>query len=299
MERKRNIAVEWYSLLQNVICDVFEKIEQENDSDAKFKKKIWQRQPSDANIANDTPNIAINDITGNPKNGGKMAVMHNGKIFEKVGVNFSEVCGELPAQFAKEIYGTNDGKNNAFWASGVSVVAHMKSPFIPAIHMNTRMINTSKLWFGGGMDLTPTFENKEDTKLFHNNLKNICDKFDKNYYQKFKKNCDEYFYLAHRNEARGIGGIFYDQLNTNNWDDDFQFNKAVGITFYETFVKIIKNNLQKYTSWTTEEKNAQLIKRGRYVEFNLLYDRGTRFGLMTGGNIEAILMSLPPEAKWT
>ena len=172
----------------------------------------------------------------------------------------------------------------------------MNSPYIPAAHFNTRMIVTTRQWFGGGGDLTPTFPNDEDTKIFHEHFKDACDKFDKNYYAKFKKNCDEYFYLPHRNESRGVGGIFYDYLNSADWQKDFEFTKEVGVQFSKAFISIIKKNVMK--KWTDQEKSAQLDKRGRYVEFNLLYDRGTKFGLMTNGNTEAILMSLPPTATW-
>ena len=270
---QKKLASSWFRELRDEICNKFEKIEKYNDSSATFTRKKWDRDGG---------------------GGGEMSIMR-GPIFEKVGVNISTVYGEFSEKFAKEMPGCKDG-NNKFWASGISLVAHMNSPHIPAAHFNTRMIVTTKQWFGGGGDLTPTFVNDEDTKIFHDHLKNACDKFDKNYYTKFKKNCDEYFYLPHRDESRGVGGIFYDYLNSGDWQKDFEFTKEVGIQFDKAFLNIIEKNIMK--KWTKEEKSAQLDKRGRYVEFNLLYDRGTKFGLMTNGNTEAILMSLPPTAAW-
>lgn len=272
-DNQKKLASSWFRELRDEICNKFEKIEKDNDSSATFTRKKWDRDGG---------------------GGGEMSIMR-GSIFEKVGVNISTVYGEFSEKFAKEMPGCKDG-NNKFWASGISLVAHMNSPHIPAAHFNTRMIVTTKQWFGGGGDLTPTFVNDEDTKIFHDHLKNACDKFDKNYYTKFKKNCDEYFYLPHRDESRGVGGIFYDYLNSGDWQKDFEFTKEVGIQFDKAFLNIIEKNIMK--KWTKEEKSAQLDKRGRYVEFNLLYDRGTKFGLMTNGNTEAILMSLPPTAAW-
>jgi len=272
-ENQKKLASSWFRELRDQICNRFETIEKDNGSLATFARKKWDRDGG---------------------GGGEMSIMR-GSIFEKVGVNISTVYGEFSEKFAKEMPGCEDG-NNKFWASGISLVAHMNSPHIPAVHFNTRMIVTTKQWFGGGGDLTPTFVNDEDTKIFHGHLKNACDKFDKNYYTKFKKNCDEYFYLPHRDEFRGVGGIFYDYLNSGNWQKDFEFTREVGVQFEEAFLNIIEKNIMK--KWTKKEKSAQLDKRGRYVEFNLLYDRGTKFGLMTNGNTEAILMSLPPTATW-
>lgn len=272
-DNQKKLASSWFRELRDEICNKFEKIEKYNDSSATFTRKKWDRDGG---------------------GGGEMSIMR-GSIFEKVGVNISTVYGEFSEKFAKEMPGCKDG-NNKFWASRISLVAHMNSPHIPAAHYDTRMIVTTKQWFGGGGDLTPTFVNDEDTKIFHDHLKNACDKFDKNYYTKFKKNCDEYFYLPHRDESRGVGGIFYDYLNSGDWQKDFEFTKEVGIQFDKAFLNIIEKNIMK--KWTKEEKSAQLDKRGRYVEFNLLYDRGTKFGLMTNGNTEAILMSLPPTAAW-
>jgi len=223
--------------------------------------------------------------------------MH-GEVFEKVGVNISTVYGKFSKEFRKEIPGAN--RNPNFWASGISLVAHTQSPLIPAVHMNTRHIITSKSWFGGGTDITPVFPKsmgaKIDAKDFHAALKETCDKYNTKYYPKFKKWCDEYFFLKHRNESRGLGGIFFDYLNTEQWEKDFNFMQDIGRTFCDIYPKIVQRNMRK--KWSKKEKQQQLIKRGRYVEFNLIYDRGTRFGLMTGGNPEAILMSLPPTACW-
>lgn len=272
IEQKKQLAKNWFEELRDKICHKFEILENEANSPAIFQKKTWQREGG---------------------GGGVMSVM-NGEVFEKVGVNISTVFGQFDPKFAKEIPGTD--QDPSFWASGISLVAHMKSPLVPAVHMNTRMIVTSKQWFGGGADLTPTFEFTEDTKDFHNTLKIACDKSDSSYYPKFKDACDKYFFLPHRNEARGIGGIFYDYHNSGNWDNDLEFTKNVGLAFLDIFPKIVRRHFQK--TWTDEQKEAQLLKRGRYAEFNLIYDRGTKFGLMTGGNTEAILMSLPPEVKW-
>lgn len=272
LEKNKQKAADWFEELRTGICTSFEEIEKSAGSNAKFERKAWDR----------------------PGGGGGVTALMRGEIFEKVGVNVSAVSGEFDKKFAKEIPGAEENPN--FWASGVSLVAHMKNPHIPAVHMNTRMVVTSRLWFGGGSDLTPTFPYEEDTNDFHNSLKSACDKFDPKYYIDFKKECERYFYLPHRNEQRGVGGIFFDYLNTGNWERDFAFVQEVGKAFLDTYPRIVKRNINK--TWTDEQKNHQLHKRGRYVEFNLLHDRGTKFGLMTGGNTEAILMSLPPEVKW-
>jgi coproporphyrinogen III oxidase len=273
MEDRKIRASNWFRLLRDSICDEFEKIEQENNSSASFTRTHWDRSDG---------------------GGGEISLM-TGLIFEKVGVNISIVHGRFTEQFSKEIPGAAEG-DGSFWASGISVVAHMRSPHVPAVHMNTRYIITSKEWFGGGTDLTPTIEYDEDTRHFHDTLKVTCDRYNPEYYPKYKAWCDEYFFLKHRKEPRGIGGIFYDYLDSNNWEADFLFTQGIGRAFIDAFVPIVRQKLAK--PWTEEEKNKQLVKRGRYVEFNLLYDRGTKFGLMTDGNVEAILMSLPPEVKW-
>ncbi len=264
---KQNLSSAWFEELRNLICSEFESID-----GSKFQRKCWERPGG---------------------GGGEISIMY-GNIFEKIGVNISTVYGEFPEQFRKEIPGTDKSPN--FWASGISLVAHMKSPHIPAVHMNTRFIVTNMEWFGGGADLTPIYHDENDAKDFHNAFKNTCNKFDSSYYPKFKKHCDEYFYLKHRKEPRGIGGIFYDNLNSGDWDKDFNFTKEVGKTFLNIYSDIVKRHKDK--PWTEEERAYQLMRRGRYVEFNLLYDRGTRFGLMTEGNVEAILMSLPPVVTW-
>ena len=290
-EDKKNQTIAWFKDLQQRICEAFEILETElvqvEDNNinlaGKFEIKPWDR--------NET-SVQNKDLYG----GGIMAIMR-GRVFEKVGVNFSNVFGEFSSEFAKQIPGAD--KNPAFWATGISLVAHMKSPLVPAVHMNTRHIITQKSWFGGGADLTPTFEDSDDTILFHKAFEDACNRFDAEFYPKFKKWCDEYFYLPHRNEPRGIGGIFYDYLDCldeENWQFNFDFTKAVGEAFLDVYPKIVRKHINK--KWTSEEKEKQLIKRGRYVEFNLLYDRGTVFGLKTGGNTEAILMSMPPEVKW-
>jgi coproporphyrinogen III oxidase len=222
-----------------------------------------------------------------------MGIMY-GDIFEKVGVNVSTVHGKFNNKFKKQIPGAD--KTGKFWASGISVVAHMNSPFIPSFHFNTRFIVTENSWFGGGMDMTPTFKNIKDKNILHKSLKKMCDQHNKRYYKKFSKECDEYFYLPHRKETRGDGGIFFDHINTNKFEEDFAFTKDTGKSFLDIAPQIIIENIEK--KWTENDKIKQKIKRGRYAEFNLLYDRGTRFGLETGGNIDAILMSMPPEAIW-
>ena len=267
----------WFEVLRDQICSSFEKLEQiyegpkQSMLPGKFRRKKWHREGG---------------------GGGEMSIME-GRLFEKVGVNISTVMGELSPEFSKQIPGAEN--NPKFWASGISLVAHMWSPHIPAVHMNTRHIATTRSWFGGGADLTPMIINTEDKELFHTAFRSACNKHDDTYYARFKEWCDDYFYLKHRNEPRGVGGIFYDQL-ANNFEADFNFTKEVGSTFANIYPTIVKRHMNK--AWTKKERQAQLVKRGRYVEFNLLYDRGTLFGLQTGGNVEAILMSLPPAVAW-
>ena len=271
-EIKQKLTRNWFKLLQDIICNDIEKIEKNK---VKFKSKIWHRNKF------------------KEEGGGESKVLKNGKIFEKVGVNFSEVYGKFSKKIKKNIPGAN--KNPNFWASGISVVMHMNNPHIPAIHFNTRFIYTSHGWFGGGMDVTPCIKDNKEKKLLHDELKKMCDRHNKNYYKKYKKWCDKYFYLPNRKETRGIGGIFFD-YKKDNWEKDFKFIRDLGVTFNVIFNSIINKKYKK--KWTTNDKELQYIKRGRYAEFNLLYDRGTKFGLQTGGNTEAILMSLPPMAKW-
>ena len=269
---KKKLARNWFKTLQEVICQEIEELEGKKNI---FKIKNWERGKN------------------SNEGGGQFRILENGKIFEKVGVNFSEVYGKFSKEFRKKIPGTNYDPN--FWASGISIVMHMKNPHIPAMHFNTRYVHTSFGWFGGGMDVTPCIEDKKLKNWFHQQLKLVCDRHNKKFYKKYKKNCDEYFYLPHREETRGIGGIFFD-YKKENWEKDFSFVRDVGLTFKRIFREIINKKNNK--KWNNKEKEIQYFKRGRYVEFNLLYDRGTRFGLQTGGNTNAILMSLPPIAKW-
>lgn len=257
--------------------DVIKRFTEIEISAATFTQTPWEKKPEDM-------------LQG----GGKMASMR-GTTFEKVGVNFSEVYGTFSEKFAKEIPGA-DKSNGQFWASGVSLVAHMANPFAPAVHMNVRRIETSKSWVGGGADLTPTFEFDEDTTTFHNALAKACEAHHIGAYPEYKKWCDDYFFLPHRNEMRGVGGIFFDNLNSGDEAKDFQLLKDTCYAFLDSFSIITERRMD--TKFTPEDKQKQQEKRGRYVEFNLLYDRGTRFGFQTGGNAEAILMSMPPEARW-
>ena len=271
-EIKKKLARNWFKILQDVICNEIETLE---SSPVKFISTSWNK-----NLLKE-------------EGGGEYRILKNGKIFEKVGVNFSEVYGNFSNEMKKNIPGAK--KNSNFWASGISVVMHMKNPHIPAMHFNTRYIYTTFGWFGGGMDITPCIRDLKEKKLFYRLLKKTCDRHNKNYYKKYKKLCDKYFYLPHRQEQRGIGGIFFD-YKKNNWEKDFSFVKEVGLAFKDIFNSIIIKKYKK--KWSTKQKELQYIKRGRYAEFNLLYDRGTKFGLLTGGNVEAILMSLPPIDKW-
>ena len=222
-----------------------------------------------------------------------MSIMY-GRVFEKIGVNISTVKGTFSEEFRQQIReATKDGE---FWAAGISLVAHPQSPLVPAVHMNTRHIITSKGWFGGGADLTPVYPNNEDTLIFHSSLRDVCDSYGEDYYERFKKWCDQYFYLPHREEARGVGGIFFDDINTGDWESDFSFIKEVGMAFCDVYPRIVRQHMN--LEWTEKQRIHQLERRGRYVEFNLLYDRGTQFGLKTGGNTDAIFMSLPPKVTW-
>ncbi len=272
LEIKKDLVSNWFKLLQDAFCDDISNLEKNK---VKFKSTNWKRN------------------TIKNEGGGEYRILKNGKVFDKVGVNFSKVYGKFPENFKNNIIGAD--KDSRFWASGISVVMHMRNPLIPAMHFNTRFISTTKQWFGGGIDVTPSKKDNLEKKEFHKILKKMCNRHNKKYYKKYKKWCDEYFYLHHRKEPRGIGGIFFD-YQKNNFEKDFKFVRDVGVTFQMIFNKIIRKKLKK--KWNINDKELQYLKRGRYTEFNLLYDRGTKFGLQTDGNIDAILMSLPPLAKW-
>ena len=270
---KKMFSEKWFAYLQTQICKDFEDLEKKANSNKKFISTNWQKKKVS-------------------EGGGTYKILKDGKIFDKVGVNKSTVSGVFSKEFRKKIPGAK--KNGKYWASGISVVAHMKNPKVPAIHFNTRFIVTTDQWFGGGIDLTPCIKDKKEEVYFHSQLKKVCNQNNKNY-TKFKKWCDKYFFLTHRNEPRGIGGIFFDYQN-KNWEKDFKFVRETGLTFLKISRSIIKNKFKK--KYSIKDKEKQFFKRGRYVEFNLLYDRGTKFGLNSGGNPKAILMSLPPKAKW-
>ncbi len=272
-------AASWFEALRDQICGQFEAIEQDAaDSPLKdreagtFQRKNWSRDGG---------------------GGGQISVMH-GRVFEKVGVNISVVHGQFSEEFRAQIPGA--GEQGQFWAGGISLVAHPQNPFVPAAHMNTRFVITTKAWFGGGGDLTPLRPAPAEAAAFHADLKSCCDRHDAAYYPKYKQWCDDYFHLKHRDEPRGAGGIFYDYLDSGDREADFAFTRDVGASFAQAYDGIVRRTMN--TPWGEEDRHFQLVRRGRYVEFNLLYDRGTLFGLKTGGNIEAILMSLPPEVRW-
>ena len=280
---RQSDARAWFAGLRDRICTAFEQIEDEYvkahpnvGAAGRFNRKSWDRAEG---------------------GGGVMSLMH-GQVFEKVGVNISTVYGEFSPEFRGQIPGT--AENPSFWASGISLVAHMRNPFVPAVHMNTRYLNTGgeigKRWFGGGADLTPIMPNEADVVDFHGELEATCNRYDPQYYQDFKAWCDDYFYLKHRDEPRGAGGIFYDYLDNGDYDGEFAFTQDVGEAFLTIYPKLVRRRMD--TPFTEDDRHHQLVRRGRYVEFNLLYDRGTMFGLKTGGNVESILMSMPPEVRW-
>ena len=279
LELQKQQAADWFKSLRDDICQRFEALEEAADDSqlaerpaGRFERKNWTRDGG---------------------GGGTMSVMH-GRVFEKVGVNISVVHGTFSEEFRARIPGASE--DGRFWAGGISLVAHPQNPFVPAAHMNTRFIATTQSWFGGGGDLTPIMPAEKEADAFHAAFKQTCDRHDEGYYPAYKKWCDEYFYLQHRDEPRGAGGIFYDNLDSGDFEADFAFTQDVGRCFRDAYSSIVQQNMNR--PWTDEDRHHQLVRRGRYVEFNLLYDRGTLFGLKTGGNIEAILMSLPPEVRW-
>jgi coproporphyrinogen III oxidase len=279
LDEQQQAARDWFESLRNRICAAFEEIEREAGSDAEFARTAWDREGG----------------------GGGVRSQMNGKVFEKVGVNVSTVGGEFSPEFAETIFGADESDPN-FFATGISLVAHMANPHVPAVHMNTRFLATTKRWFGGGADLNPAIPYDEDTEAFHARLRAACAAHDPTFYPRFSKWAEEYFYLPHRQVSRGVGGIFYDHLECHEpgegptFEQNFAFTRDVGEAFLDIFPELVRKSMD--TPFTGADMERLLEFRGRYVEFNLLYDRGTLFGLKTGGNIDAILMSLPPLARW-
>ena len=283
LDTRKARAKAWFESLRDQICAAFERLEDEAPADlypgeaGRFDRKPWDR----------------------PAGGGGVMGMMHGRLFEKVGVHVSTVHGTFTPEMAKNMPGA--AEDPRFFATGISLIAHMVSPRVPAVHMNTRFIATTKSWFGGGGDLTPLLgyqrqQDFPDAVDFHAAYKRACDKYDPEWHAKYKAWCDEYFFLPHRNEPRGIGGIFYDHHDSGDWERDFAFTQDVGRAFLEIYPDLVRRRMSE--AWTADEREQQLIQRGRYVEFNLLYDRGTMFGLKTGGNVESILSSMPPTVKW-
>ncbi len=288
-DQQREQVQQWFRKLRDRLCRSFEDIEQSLQSSkiaaynadeppGCFQRKLWQRE---------------DDSSEKGAGGGGEISLMRGRVFEKIGVNISTVHGAFVPELQSEVKGA--AKDGRFWASGISLVAHPRSPLVPAAHFNTRYIESEYAWFGGGGDITPTATDEEASKIFHKAFQSVCDKYEPQRYRKYAKACDDYFYIRHRKRPRGAGGIFFDYLN-DDWQRDFQFTREVGEAFLRVFPRIVRERC--YQEWSEEQRQQQLRVRGYYTEFNLLYDRGTRFGLLTGGNNDAVLMSLPPLAAW-